>query len=253
MPIEARLSVDLSDRRVHGPRVQRRGARGRPRHRRSATRARSSRRFRCCCRRRVSTRCCTSNTTHRRLRRANAVVGAAVAARFPTGWTPQHAALTEPMAVGLHAVNKSNIQPGETALVIGCGPIGMAIIAALAPSRRRKYRGRRLFAEASRVGDDHGCASGRSIRPHGSPFDDVKPAVVFEAVGVPGIVDDVLRRAPCGTRLVVAGVCMEPDTVHPLFAIAKEINVQFVIGVRRRQSSPSRCARSPRARSTSHR
>jgi threonine dehydrogenase-like Zn-dependent dehydrogenase len=63
----------------------------------------------------------------------------------------------------------------------------------------------------------------------GSPFDTVKPAVVFEAVGVPGIIDDVLLRARPGTRLVVAGVCMQPDTVHPFFAIAKEINVQFVL------------------------
>ena len=63
----------------------------------------------------------------------------------------------------------------------------------------------------------------------GSPFDSVKAAVVFEAVGVPGIIDDVLLRARRGTRLVVAGVCMEPDTVHPFFAIAKEINIQFAL------------------------
>ena len=37
-----------------------------------------------------------------------------------------------------------------------------------------------------------------------------------------------MRRAPMNTRLVVAGVCMEPDTVMPLFGTAKEINVQFV-------------------------
>ena len=64
---------------------------------------------------------------------------------------------------------------------------------------------------------------------NGSPFDSVKAAVVFEAVGVPGIIDDILLRARPGTRLVVAGVCMQPDTVHPFFAIAKEINVQFVL------------------------
>ena len=52
---------------------------------------------------------------------------------------------------------------------------------------------------------------------------------MFEAVGVPGIIDDVLLRARPGTRLVVAGVCMQPDTMHPFFAIAKEINVQFVL------------------------
>ncbi len=53
--------------------------------------------------------------------------------------------------------------------------------------------------------------------------------MVFEAIGVPGIIDDVLRRARAGTRLVVVGVCMQPDTVHPFFAIAKEISVQFVL------------------------
>jgi threonine dehydrogenase-like Zn-dependent dehydrogenase len=63
----------------------------------------------------------------------------------------------------------------------------------------------------------------------GSPFDAVRPAVVFEAVGMPGIVNDVMRRAPVGSRLVVAGVCMETDIFQPYFAIAKQINVQFVL------------------------
>jgi threonine dehydrogenase-like Zn-dependent dehydrogenase len=63
----------------------------------------------------------------------------------------------------------------------------------------------------------------------GSPFDSARPAVVFEAVGVPGIIDDILRRAPVGARVVVAGVCMQADSFHPYFAIAKQINVQFVL------------------------
>jgi threonine dehydrogenase-like Zn-dependent dehydrogenase len=147
---------------------------------------------------------------------------------IPNGLDFKHAALTEPMAVGLHAVNKSNIAPGETALVLGCGPIGMAIIAALrargvetivaadySPKRREL---------ATTMGAHH------SVDPaEGSPFDSVKAAVVFEAVGVPGIIDDVLRRARPGIRLVVAGVCMQPDAMHPFFAIAKEINVQFCL------------------------
>ena len=53
--------------------------------------------------------------------------------------------------------------------------------------------------------------------------------MVFEAVGVPGIIDDVMRRARHGTRLVVVGVCMQADTMHPFFGIAKEISVQFVL------------------------
>ena len=49
----------------------------------------------------------------------------------PNGVDPRHAALIEPMAVGLHAVNKSRIGRNEVALVLGCGPIGIAIVASL--------------------------------------------------------------------------------------------------------------------------
>ena len=50
----------------------------------------------------------------------------------PNGLDPLHAALTEPMAVGLHAVNRSGIAQGDGALVLGCGPVGLAVIASLA-------------------------------------------------------------------------------------------------------------------------
>ncbi len=147
---------------------------------------------------------------------------------IPNGLDFKHAALTEPMAVGLHAVNKSNVAPGETALVLGCGPIGIAIIAAL----RAKGVETIVASDFSPKRRELATAMGAHQTldaAQGSPFDAVKPAVVFEAVGVPGIIDDVLLRARPGTRLVVAGVCMQPDTVHPFFAIAKEINVQFVL------------------------
>ena len=54
--------------------------------------------------------------------------------------------------------------------------------------------------------------------------------VVFEAVGVPGIIDEVLRLAPSLSRVVVVGVCMQPDTITPFYGIGKELNVQFVLG-----------------------
>ncbi len=147
--------------------------------------------------------------------------------RVPEGVDPRHAALTEPMAVGLHAVNKSGIAPGESALVIGCGPIGIAIIAAL----RLKGIEDIAAADFSVRRRELAATMGAHVAldpAQGSPFDSTTPAVVFEAVGVPGIINDAMRRAPLGSRLVVAGVCMQPDTVMPLFGIAKEISVQFV-------------------------
>ena len=41
------------------------------------------------------------------------------------------AALTEPLAVGEHAVGLARLQPGQPCLVVGCGPVGLAVIAAL--------------------------------------------------------------------------------------------------------------------------
>jgi len=147
---------------------------------------------------------------------------------IPNGLDPRRAALTEPMAVGLHAVNKSAIERGETALVLGCGPIGIAIIAGL------RHRGVETIVAADysvrrrELAETMGATA--TVDPaNGSPFDETSPRVVFEAVGVPGIIDDILRRAPVGARVVVAGVCMQADTVHPYFAIAKQINLQFVL------------------------
>jgi threonine dehydrogenase-like Zn-dependent dehydrogenase len=54
--------------------------------------------------------------------------------------------------------------------------------------------------------------------------------VVFEAIGVPGIIDNALRAAPPQTRIVVVGVCMQRDTITPFFGIGKELSLQFVLG-----------------------
>ena len=49
----------------------------------------------------------------------------------PNGLPTEHAALTEPLAVGVHAVEKGMLKGDEAPLVVGCGPVGLAVIAAL--------------------------------------------------------------------------------------------------------------------------
>src|SRR4029450_6087075 len=49
-----------------------------------------------------------------------------------------------------------------------------------------------------------------------------RPVVAVEAIGVPGVIDDIMRMAPAQSRMVVVGVCMEDDTVTPFYGIAKE-------------------------------
>jgi threonine dehydrogenase-like Zn-dependent dehydrogenase len=153
----------------------------------------------------------------------------------PNGLATEQAALTEPMAVGLHAVNKARLEPSDGALVIGCGPVGLAVIAALrlrgvAPvvaadfSLRRRELAATLGADV--VVDPKATAPIECWREIAG----TRPVVVFECVGVPGVIDQIMASAPRDTRIVVVGVCMEPDTIHPLRGISKELSLQFVLG-----------------------
>jgi threonine dehydrogenase-like Zn-dependent dehydrogenase len=171
----------------------------------------------------------------------------------PNGLSTEHAALTEPMAVGVHAVAKARLGPDDAPLVIGCGPVGLAVIAALrladvrpivAADFSKRRRELALTLGADVVVDPASTTPWQSWReaavyrdPSRAPAlppwitgPAVRPAVVFECVGVPGVLDQVMAAAPRGTRIVVVGVCMEPDTIHPLIGIGKELNLQFVLG-----------------------
>jgi threonine dehydrogenase-like Zn-dependent dehydrogenase len=54
--------------------------------------------------------------------------------------------------------------------------------------------------------------------------------VIFEAVGVPGMIESAMREAPRNARVLVVGVCMQPDSIRPMHGIAKELSIQFVLG-----------------------
>src|SRR5262249_34398431 len=58
----------------------------------------------------------------------------------------------------------------------------------------------------------------------------LKPALIFECVGVPGVLQQVFEGAPRDARIVVVGVCMESDRNEPMLGIMKELNVQYVLG-----------------------
>src|SRR5690349_19970978 len=56
----------------------------------------------------------------------------------PAGVPAEKAAFTEPMAVALHAVRRGSVGRGQTAVVVGCGPIGLAVILMLKASGVKK-------------------------------------------------------------------------------------------------------------------
>ena len=177
----------------------------------------------------------------------------------PDGLPTEYAALTEPLAVGHHAVQMARLDKDDVPLVIGCGPVGLAVIAALRLKAVRPIVAadfsprRRQLAEA--MGADIGIdpqeqspyaswqeaavadpstASQQAPWATGPPL---RPAVMFECVGVPGVINQIMSSAPRSARIVVVGVCMEDDTIQPMFGINKELNLQFVLGYTREEFS----------------
>lgn len=191
----------------------------------------------------------------------------------PENVSAEKAAFTEPMAVALHAVRRGSVGRGQTAIVIGCGPIGLAVILMLKASGVKKViasdfsPARRALAvqcgadvvvdpreqDPLKVVPTTGAmASFSSVvsfgidaltkarRVPGLPWPKLMQVakqagqgpsgpVIFECVGVPGIVDQIIAGAPMMSRIVVVGVCMEPDTLRPSIAINKEIDLRFVL------------------------
>ena len=164
----------------------------------------------------------------------------------PNGLDPVAAALTEPMAVGLHAVNQSSAGPDRGAVVIGAGPVGLAVIAALsivgaAPIVATDFSPRRRELAVHMGAHEVVDPSGADDRQHGfSRSVDAwrrmagrgaeAPPVVFEAVGVPGMIEMAMAGAPTGSEVVVVGVCMEPDHFRPAIGIMKHTVLRFVLG-----------------------
>lgn len=162
------------------------------------------------------------------------VLSEALITPVPDGTSAKLAALTEPMAVGYHAVNKANLNVQDAVLVVGCGPVGLAIIIALKqkgiqPIIAADYSaGRRKLAET--VGaDDVFNPAVESPYLH-KAIARRKNVVIFECVGVPGMIDDIFLKAPQNARIIVVGVCLQTDHSRPLIAINKELSIQYVLG-----------------------
>lgn len=173
----------------------------------------------------------------------------------PDDLPSEYAALTEPVSVGVHAVATAGVTKGDVALVIGCGPIGLAVIAALkaeghgpviaadfAPGRRRMAE--RLGADlvldpATDSPYERWAEFGVTEQPPSPllPADLAAAAnagnvVAFECVGRPGVLDAIVGGVPRHTRVVVVGVCVTPDQITPVNAILKEVTLSFVFAYR---------------------
>jgi L-gulonate 5-dehydrogenase len=150
---------------------------------------------------------------------------------FPVGdQDPALAALIEPVSIAVHAVARGRVAGGERVVVFGAGPIGQAL--ALAATDRgasvllvdtqpsRLARGSSMGAEVLQVGrDDDLAAAAREW----AGLEGVE--VVFEATGVPALVQDAVKLVAHAGRVVVVGLSSEHAPIRVGDLPLKEIDV----------------------------
>jgi len=140
-----------------------------------------------------------------------------------------HAAMSEPIGVGLGYVRIARLTEDDTPLVVGCGAIGLAVIMALKQSRARPIvasdysPARRELAGAAGADIVIDPAEASAYAAQGTR----RPNVIFECVGVPGVLDQIVRNCAIGARIIVPGWCLEPDQMLTVCAHTKALNIQF--------------------------
>ena len=149
--------------------------------------------------------------------------------KLPTDLSLADGAIIEPLAVALHGVNLSGLRKGDKVLVLGAGPIGLAVAfwakrmgaAKVAIQEIAEFqRARALEMGADVFVVDPADPVGSAERALGGQAD-----IVFECVGIPGLIAQAVEQVcPRGTILLL-GLCTRPDTFNSFVMLSKEIRL----------------------------
>ena len=138
-------------------------------------------------------------------------------------------AIIEPLGVALHGVNLSGLQKNDKVLVLGAGPIGLAVafwakrmgaakVAVQDVAHFQETRALEMGADVFVV--DPADPIGSAERGLGGKAD-----IVFECVGIPGLIEQAVHQLrPRGTILLL-GLCTRPDTFNSFAMLSKEVRL----------------------------
>jgi L-gulonate 5-dehydrogenase len=127
----------------------------------------------------------------------------------PHGLTPLQASFAEPLAIGVQACRRGDVKRGEYALILGCGPIGMALIEVA------KTRGANVVA--TDISDNRlefaRTLGAQTLKADESLLQNVMEqtngegaAVVIEATGNPKAMEQTAELVASGGRIVIVGL-----------------------------------------------
>lgn len=162
------------------------------------------------------------------------VFPAAFTYKLPDNVSFAEGAMVEPFAIGMQAATKAKIVPGDTALVIGAGPIGiMVALAALAGGCSRVYISDLVNEKLAIAGQYDGVipVNIRETELKAKIAEETENwgvDIVFEASGSPRAYDGIFNYVRPGGTIVFVGLPVEPIALDIVSASAKEVKMETV-------------------------
>lgn len=163
-----------------------------------------------------------------------AVHPAAFTYKLPDNVSFAEGAMVEPFAIGMQAAARARIVPGDVAVVVGCGPIGIMIaLAALAGGCSKvlisDFSAPKLKIAAQypgivpvNIGEEPLADAVRAVT------DNWGADIVFEASGSPKAFANLFDLVRPGGAVVLVGLPVEPVSLDVPAAISKEVRIETV-------------------------
>lgn len=150
----------------------------------------------------------------------------------------RHGALIEPLAVALHAVQRAGVRTGDDVVVLGAGPVGLAVVLWLDRLGTREIVVSDPAAQRREAATNLGATLVLDPTAADVPGEAAErcggaPANVIECVGVPGLLQQATEVVGVDGTATIAGVCMAEEPVVPIVAMSKELDVRFAFYYRR--------------------
>ncbi len=149
--------------------------------------------------------------------------------RAPAGMSFDEMALCETVSIGLHAVRRAEVSAGETAVIIGAGPIGLG-----AMQSARAYGARVIVLDVLESRLEMARNLGADFFINSNKIDPVRAVmdlthgegtpVVIEAVGLPRTIEQTVDLVAAGGRIVIVGVGSQTVTFPQHVFLKKEID-----------------------------
>ncbi len=150
----------------------------------------------------------------------------------------EHAALTEPLSVALHAANKVNTKAGQQVLILGGGAIGLLVLTLIKNRGAQKVYLVEPDPVKRQVAEKLGAA--KTFNPHADKLEkdlmeqtgNLGADLIFECAGLPSTLADACSLAAPGSTIVICGIPFQPVELNFLSLVTREINLITAFGKR---------------------